>query len=136
MTAGIEIDFSFWFLVFKRIAKTTPVWAKEAPIVAARIGSYFNTARLFSAIGTSPQCKPKITNTCQNPPIRTPAATELKLYTDNRPCPSNVPAHVEIGPITINASGTRTNKVKNGTKNVLTTLGTTFLKKFSSLAPT
>ncbi|MNH37846.1 hypothetical protein D3C73_1192860 [compost metagenome] len=79
MTAGIESDFNFMFLVRSRIASTTPVWAKEAPNTPARIGSDFSTVRLLIAIGTNPQCRPKITNTCQKAPSRMPAMTGLRL---------------------------------------------------------
>ena len=65
--------------VFNKIAKTAPVCANDAPNIGANTGSNPNTDKLFIIIGTNPQCKPNITNTCQNPPINVPATNGLKL---------------------------------------------------------
>ena len=85
------------------------------------------------AMATSPQCKPKITRTCQNAPTSNPANNGLKLYKPIAPAPIKLAAHVEIGPIIKNVNGTIIINVKNGTKNAFTTSGITFFKNFSNL---
>ena len=79
MAAGIHNDLNFLSFVLANIAKTTPVWAKHTAIEVATIGSDPKTDILLIAIGTNPQCRPNITNTCQKPPINNPATTGLKL---------------------------------------------------------
>ena len=125
------IDDSFLSLVFINIAKTTPVWANEAPKMLVNIVSYPNVIILLMAKGIIPQCNPNITNTCQNAPKKIPATIGLKAISDTVPIPTNLLAQVVNGPITIYVAGTTINNVKNGTKKTLTTLGITLVKNFS-----
>ena len=87
------------------------------------------------ARGIKPQCRPKITSTCQKPPISKPPTsppTTGRSYKLPNTSPTIEERNVEIGPIIKNVSGTDIANVKNGTINNLITSGINFLKKCST----
>lgn len=132
MNADIPKPFVFGSFVRSVTANTAPICANAAAPVNTKTGSNPSVLIFNKPIGTSPQCKPKTTKTCQMAPKMKPAKMGLNVYTAKLPAPIAVPNHVEIGPITRNVTGTTTSAAQNGTKNVLTTSGIIFLKKGST----
>ena len=78
---------------------------------------------MFIATGSKPQCKPNITRICQKKPNSADVITPLISKRKETAFPTAEHAHVEIGPITIKASGTVITKTKQGRKTFLTSVG-------------
>ena len=102
----------------KNIAKTTAVCAKLAANDPVNTWLEPSCVTCIIANGTTLQCKPKITKTCQKKPRIKPYKAGEKLINAVKPALNKSVSMLTIGPITKKPIGKAINKTKNGTKNV------------------
>ena len=115
---------------FKYIAARTPVAANVVPNIPGKIVSYPKFPILTIAIGTSAQCKPKITKHCHNAPMTKAVTIGEKAYNPANIFDKTVVNKLTTGPITSKPIGSEIIKTKNGTKKFCNISGTNFFAIF------
>src|SRR5699024_12213224 len=75
-----------------------------------------NSENWRKPIGITPQCKPKITNSCQEPVNNAPNKRGLNAFNQVNKAPIKLDAQVATGPIINNEIGVAINSVNTGTK--------------------
>ena len=86
--------------------------------------------RLLNIIGVRPQCRPKITNTCQKVPTIIPAIIGEKSMTEVTPADIRLDRKVATGPKTMKPRTSEHSSVNIGTRKFATTSGTIFANHF------